>query len=585
MKKIYFLIVLVTMMLVTINVKSQIDIVDGITYQAVVVDENGKEIAGMDINGIIIPEKAVNVRFTILKGSSSGNIEYQETQIVNTDATGLFSLIIGHGQVTSNSPNTSILNVSWGTNKHFLKVEIDINGAGDYIITGVEQMMAVPYAFWALGYHEKDSIKWSGPFDKYGDIGRWGNVGIGDTIPTQKLDVNGQIRMRGGMPANTKFFVSSSDGTASWDSLRSIITSGTGLTWNGNTINSVWTQSGNNIFNNNLGNVGIGNYSPAEKLDVDGGHTILQNSSSDINLYLKTKTSGAYLSNLFFLNFAGTGYGGISGDQTNTRVNIWMGATPNGNEKLTVLSSGNVGIGSTAPTQKLDINGQIKIQGGNPAPGKVLTSDATGVATWQPPVPVGGIIMYSGAWYFDATGLGTGTLDGWALCDGQGGRPDLRDRFVMGASTSADLLALGGDSSITINSEAQLPSHSHPFTTSSGGGGTFPLDITSDGNHSHPISDPGHSHTVNDLWVDWQNNGTLKNFPDGTDGYQYSTTETTSTAVTGISLQSAGQHNHSGSTVTLLDHPHSGTTGLIGSGSPIPYLPPFLKLAYIMRIY
>ncbi len=44
---------------------------------------------------------------------------------------------------------------------------------------------------------------------------------------------------------------------------------------------------------------------------------------------------------------------------------------------------GNIGIGTPAPTQKLDVNGQVRIRGGNPGTGKVLTSDVNGVGTWQ----------------------------------------------------------------------------------------------------------------------------------------------------------------------------------------------------------
>jgi hypothetical protein len=50
-----------------------------------------------------------------------------------------------------------------------------------------------------------------------------------------------------------------------------------------------------------------------------------------------------------------------------------------------LIVEGNVSIGTTPPTQALDINGQIRIRGGNPADGRVLTSNATGVATWQNP--------------------------------------------------------------------------------------------------------------------------------------------------------------------------------------------------------
>jgi hypothetical protein len=50
---------------------------------------------------------------------------------------------------------------------------------------------------------------------------------------------------------------------------------------------------------------------------------------------------------------------------------------------MLINSSGNVGIGTATPSTKLEIAGQIKITGGNPGVGKVLTSDATGLASWQ----------------------------------------------------------------------------------------------------------------------------------------------------------------------------------------------------------
>jgi len=47
-------------------------------------------------------------------------------------------------------------------------------------------------------------------------------------------------------------------------------------------------------------------------------------------------------------------------------------------------NTGNVGIG-VLPTQRLDISGRIRIRYGYPGAGKVLTSDANGVASWQSP--------------------------------------------------------------------------------------------------------------------------------------------------------------------------------------------------------
>jgi|GEM_PF-532240 len=57
---------------------------------------------------------------------------------------------------------------------------------------------------------------------------------------------------------------------------------------------------------------------------------------------------------------------------------------------ITVLRNGNTGIGVLNPIAKLDIAGNIKIADGTQGAGKVLTSDANGVASWQTPAGSGG---------------------------------------------------------------------------------------------------------------------------------------------------------------------------------------------------
>lgn len=77
-----------------------------------------------------------------------------------------------------------------------------------------------------------------------------------------------------------------------------------------------------------------------------------------------------------------------------------------GTEDFTILANGNVGIGVIAPTTKLDVNGQIKIAGGSPGAGKVLTSDADGLASWQTPA-AGGVTSVSGTAPISVTGTTT----------------------------------------------------------------------------------------------------------------------------------------------------------------------------------
>ena len=64
-----------------------------------------------------------------------------------------------------------------------------------------------------------------------------------------------------------------------------------------------------------------------------------------------------------------------------------------------------------------------------------------------PGVPVGGIIMWSGA---------TNNIpSGWALCDGNNGTPNLQDKFIVGAGSSYAVDATGG------SADATLVSHTH----------------------------------------------------------------------------------------------------------------------------
>jgi hypothetical protein len=62
-------------------------------------------------------------------------------------------------------------------------------------------------------------------------------------------------------------------------------------------------------------------------------------------------------------------------------------AFANGNEEhMRLTTAGYLGIGTTSPTSKLEIVGDIKIVDGTQGFGKILTSDGAGKASWQTPV-------------------------------------------------------------------------------------------------------------------------------------------------------------------------------------------------------
>ena len=147
-------------------------------------------------------------------------------------------------------------------------------------------------------------------------------------------------------------------------------------------------------------------------------------------------------------------------------------------------------------------------------------------------VPVGGIIMYSG--------VIANLPENWSLCDGTGGTPDLRGRFVVGAEGSYEQGDTGGADEVTL-SEGEMPAHSHSGSSGSGG---------------------SHSHNFSSVVRESQ-----------TISYDGTTSSLGFNAGFGsVSINSAGSHSH------------SVTVGNTGGGAAHENRPPYYALAFVMRV-
>jgi len=150
MKKLYSTLLLV---LITGLAHAQ---TDGLSYQAVIIDNEALELPGNDVEGLYLANGEVALRFTIYE--TDGETLYQEVQETVTDAFGMVNLVIGQGEMTAES-NLLFTEIDWDGLPKDLGVEIRYENT-DFQELSIQELLFLPYAFHrnitATGFLEVD---------------------------------------------------------------------------------------------------------------------------------------------------------------------------------------------------------------------------------------------------------------------------------------------------------------------------------------------------------------------------------------------------------------------------------------------
>jgi len=234
-----------------------------------------------------------------------------------------------------------------------------------------------------------------------------GKVGIGTTTPSSHLEILGELKTDSIIitngAANGKVLTSNASGFGTWQ------TPSLGA-WSSNGVETVLTNSSDLV--------GIGNNSPGALLDVGPSANALTirgvntNTTNGVAGYFKN-TAAANTNAALFVKVASTtapaitlstlGSTTLRMERTNAAAFDWELTTNNTGfhikggtdgtagaltDFLNVDGNGNVGIGISTPSAKLDVVGMFKLTDGTQGTGKILTSDGVGNATWQLSTPV-----------------------------------------------------------------------------------------------------------------------------------------------------------------------------------------------------
>jgi len=252
---------------------------------------------------------------------------------VNSSGTSYFSGNVGIG---TTSP-TRKLHVVGGSTYAAL-----LDSDQDYTLglarSGTEEWWLKTYTDGRFAIHE------NGVGDKV-TIKAGGNVGIGTTSPAYKLDINGDFRVKDGSSAIA--FNEYSNGATIWlDGSNGDFAGGDyfNISAYGTTDLAFGYAAGTKITMKSDGKLGIGTTSPTHLLTLE--------TASSPGLKIKDTTQGATL--LAFSQDSNSHVGTFSSHP--------LVFDTNSTERIRITSAGDVGIGTSAPGDKLTVNGNISLE-------------------------------------------------------------------------------------------------------------------------------------------------------------------------------------------------------------------------------
>lgn len=230
-------------------------------------------------------------------------------------------------------------------------------------------------------------------------------------------------------------------------------------------------------------------------------------------------------------------------------INPWLTRGNNSGDSILYTSSvvSKVGIGTSNPSANLDVVGDIKASTSVTANTLNVNSFPTNAL-----VPAGAIMLWSG----------TSAPSGWALCDGGGGRPDLRGRFVVGFDAGGSLTPLAAPTDGTTTNYGAVKN--------------------TGGETGHILTKgelPKHQHTVNSVSTD--NGQVLISSTGTTDTYSASGWDSFFNTGSGSPFYNAAQyptHTH-----TISGSTGDGTTDVLNNQAH-ENRPPYYVLAYIIKL-